>query len=309
MDADSAKATSFITRLLSNPAMNTIAPLLKEEQILQFLGINAPQLFPTLSSAAFFPGKNWEQIIKILREALYREINQHLISGLDNLVKYSLDFSFIQFLRQQNMPQEKVKEDFLKFISALLNKPEIRRDMAGPYNAVHYKIADRYVDQIYTRRQYVHFELTKVQRLKMSKEEIKDFVNVSLLLKPAIHVLKGGDGSNSHDAPGGSVQSAFIEKVTGLLKDKLQVLPEQVIRSALYANGSFVENRSMDATSRLASTLSAMCRNYRPNIKVDRGADSVDKSWINVARRNYKFYGYDVKLLDEFFAIAAENGW
>ena len=309
MDADITKATSFIARLLSNPAMNNLAPLLKEEQILQFLGLNARQLFPTLSSVAFFPERNWEQIVKILREALYGEINKQLLSGIESLVKYNIDFSFLQFLRQQNMPQEKVKEDFFKFISVLLNKHEIRRDMTGPYNAIQYKIADRYVDQIFARRQYIHFELTKVQRLKMSKEEIKHFIGASLLLKPAIHVLKVDDGSVLRDGSGGSVQAPFIEKVTALLKDKLKVLPEQVIRSGLYANGSFLENRSMDATSRLAATLSSMCKNYRPNITVDRGADSADKSWINVARRNYKFYGYDVKLLDEFYAIAAENGW
>lgn len=309
MDADINKATSFITRLLSNPAMKNLAPLLKEEQIMQFLTVNARQLFSTLSSPAFFPEMNWEQIVKTLTVALYHEINGQLLSGIENLVKYNLDFSFVQFLRQQNMPQERVKEDFFKFISVLLNKHEIRRDMIGPYNAIHYKISDRYVDQIFARRQYIHFELTKVQRLKMSKEEIKHFVGASLLLKPAIHVLKVDDGSVLRNGSGGSVQKPFIEKVSTILFEKLKVLPEQVIRSALFANGSFLENGSMDATSRLASTLSAMCKNYRPNMTIDRGADSADKSWINVARRNYKFYGYDVKLLDEFYAIAAENGW
>jgi hypothetical protein len=42
---------------------------------------------------------------------------------------------------------------------------------------------------------------------------------------------------------------------------------------------------------------------------VDRGADTPDKSWFSIARRNFKFYGYDVKMIDEFYKIAAENGW
>ena len=52
-----------------------------------------------------------------------------------------------------------------------------------------------------------------------------------------------------------------------------------------------------------------MCRNYKPEAQKDRGADTAIKSWINVARKNYKFYGYDIKMLDELYNIAADNGW
>jgi hypothetical protein len=167
---------------------------------------------------------------------------------------------------------------------------------------------DRYLDEAFDRNEYVHFELTKVQRLKMSKDDIKDYIAVSLFLKPAVFLL-----TTSHQSTGetqsGTVQTQFIEKAVNVIKGKLKVLPEQVIRSGLYANGSFQENRSMDATSRIAAVLSALGKNYKPQLKIDRGADSADKSWLNVARRNYRFYGYDVKLLDEFYKIAAENGW
>jgi hypothetical protein len=42
---------------------------------------------------------------------------------------------------------------------------------------------------------------------------------------------------------------------------------------------------------------------------VDRGADSPDKSWFNVSRRNARWRGLDVSMLDELYTIAAENGW
>ena len=309
MSADIDKASSFVKKLLQNPTLKNLTPLLREEQILQFLTVNARQLYPTLASPAFFPGQNWEQIVKMLSEALFNEINAQLLPELESVIKDELDFSFIQFLRQQAMPQQKVKEDMYSFVSVLTRKPEIRRDLSGAFSAIKYRFVDRYVDQTFDRNEYVHFELTKVQRLKMSKEEIKHFISSSLLLKSAIHLLSATDGPLLRDKSTGTVQIQFIEKVVSVIKDKLTVLPEQVIRSGLYANGSFLENRSMDATSRIAAVLSAMCKSYRPNMKIDRGADTADKSWISVARRNYKFYGYDVKLLDEFYKIAAENGW
>ena len=309
MSADINKASSFVKRLLLNPALTHLTPLLREEQILQFLAANARQLYPTLSSPAFFPGMNWEQILKILVEALYGEINAEFVPELESIIKDDTDFAFVQFVRQQAMPQQKVKADVFAFVSAITRKPEIRREMSGAYSAIKYRFVDRYIDQAFARREYVHFELTKVQRLKMGKEEIKHYLRVSLLLKSAIHLLSATDGQHRRDSGSGTVQVPFIEKVVSIIKDKLPVLPEPVIRSGLYANGSFLEHRSMDATSRIAAVLSVMCRNYKPNMKIDRGADTADKSWISVARRNYKFYGYDVKLLDEFYKIAAENGW
>lgn len=309
MSAEVDKASLFVKRLLQNPTLVNLTPLLREEQILQFLSVNSRQLYPTLSQPAFFPGMNWEQILKLLTEALFREIDDQLMPELEGIIKERLDFSFMQFLRQQAMPQQKVKEDVFAFISEINRKPEIRRELSGAFNAIKYNFVHRYIDEAFDRNEYVHFELTKVQRLKMGKEEIKNFIAVTLLLKSAILLLSSGQGSSIGESGSGTVQIQFIEKVVGVMKDKLPVLPEQVVRSGLYSNGSFLENRSMDATSRIAAILSALCKSYRPDLKIDRGADTADKSWISVARRNYKFYGYDVKLLDEFYKIAAENGW
>jgi len=307
MSTPNPKAIAFVGRLLQNPALKILPPLQREEQILQFLQVNARQLYPTLSTPAFFPNHNWEQISGILITALTAAIDGELYPALSAITLDRLDLSFIQFLRQQNMPQAKIKEDLFGVLKQLLTKREARRDFLGAFSALDYRYANKYIDQAFVRKQYVHFELTKVQRLRMGKEEIKHYINVSLLLKPMVHLLSLNQANG--EVAGGTVQAQFIEKVVGLLAKRLPALPEAIIRSGVYANGSFVENRSLDATSRIAGILSSMCRNARPNEKVDRGADSADKSWINIARRNYKFYGYDVKMLDEFYKIAGENGW
>ena len=307
------KAALFTKRLLANPTLKYLPPLLREEQILQFLQVNARQLYPTLSSGAFFPGMNWEQIAGILQSALITEIDSSLLPGVTNLVEDDVDLAFIQFLRQQNMPQDRVKRDIVAFVHGILKRPEGRREYVGAYNAIGFSIVGRYIDEFFDRRSYVHFELTKVQRLRMSKEEVKNFVKLSLLLKPTIFVVASAVSGGKTEQPGGAsgrtVQMQFIEKTFAILKDKLPVLPDQVLKSALHANGSFLENRSMEATARLSAVFSSMCRNHRPNMKIDRGADTADKSWINIARRNYKFNGFDVKMLDEFYKTAAENGW
>ena len=87
------------------------------------------------------------------------------------------------------------------------------------------------------------------------------------------------------------------------------MLPEEVLSSAVHANVSFLENPGLEATSRISSIISAMSKNFKPGQKIDRGADTPDKSWLSVSRRNFRYYGYDIKIIDEFYIIAAENGW
>ena len=89
----------------------------------------------------------------------------------------------------------------------------------------------------------------------------------------------------------------------------LKLLPEPVLLSGLNGNISFLENPKMETTSRLAAIFAFRGQNYKPIARVDRGAVSPDKSWFNIARRNYKFYGFDIKMLDELYKIAGENGW
>jgi len=306
MSAEHDKASAFVSRLLANPALHALTPLQREEQIIQFLHANAAQLAPTLSSASFFSGKSWNQIVALLLRALMTEVDRTLMPDLEHLVS-GVQFGFLNLLGQQSVSSDRAREQVLAFLKALLGRPEARRTFTGAYAALSYGYADRYVDEIWVRKSYIHFELTKVQRLRLSREDTKSFVEVTLLLKPIVNLATGGGTQTEQTS--GIVQTQFADKVYDLGRKQLPLLPDQVIRSGVNANVSYVENRFTEATARLAAVFAARCRNFQPNVRVDRGADSPDKSWFSVARRNHKFYGFDVKILDELYSIAAESGW
>jgi len=309
MNSIEPKATGFVLRLLSNPTLQGLTALQKEEQILQFLVKNSRQLYPTLSSQSFFPGKNWEQIWNLLVDALYQEIDKSLLPTLQTVINDTIDLTFIPLLRQQNWPQEKIKEELYAFLKNLLQKPEARRAYTGPLSSLIYNFGRKYIEQVFLRKEYVHFELIKVQRLKMGKDEVANMIGLSQLLSPSVHLLSVATTSGKQDNQGSTVQSQFADKVFQAVKANLGVIPDQVLRSAVNSNVSFTENRQIEATARIGMLYSARCRGYNPAQKIDRGADTADKSWFSIARRNFKFYGYDVKMLDEFYKIAAENGW
>jgi hypothetical protein len=307
MSGEQDKASAFVSRLLANPALTPLTPLQREEQIIQFLHANAAQLAPTLGSQAFFPGKSWNQIVALLHQALMGLVDQQLKPDLQSMIG-GVQFGFVNLLRQQSAGSDKIRPQVAAFLDSLLGKMEARRAFTGAFAALRYGMADRYMNAIWMRKSYIHFELTKVQRLKLAKDDVRAFIEATLLLKPIVHVGSGSLNGQAEQVTG-TVPTQFAEKVFQVAKKQLILLPDQVIKSGVNANVSYMENRFIEATARLAAVFAARCRNYQPNVRVDRGADSPDKSWLSIARRNYKFYGFDIKILDELYSIAAENGW
>jgi hypothetical protein len=309
MSTETEKADGFTARLLLNPALNDFMPLMKEEQVTQFLNINSAQLYPTLASEAFFPGKSWEYIYKLLSRSLMNTIEAQSAALLEKIID-KLDLNFIGFIRQQNSPHEMIKTELKKYTAKLIKRPDIHRACNGIFAALNYGIIDKYVDSIFFRRKYIHFELIKVQKLmRMAEAEIKNYLKVTMLLKPAVMLLmsetEGGQAAGSPNL----IPQQFADKAAALICRELPVIPEPVIQSAVHSNMAFADNRFLEATSRLSAVFSARCTNYKHGQIVDRGADTPDKSWYNIARKNYNFYGYDIKVLEELSAIATENRW
>ncbi len=308
MSTEEQKATAFVGRLLDNPAIARYTPLQKEEQIIQFLNANSGQLAPTLQSNQFFPERSWTQILSILLNALMSRIDEELQKYLDQVFDRILNWDFVSFSSQNSAGVDACRDEVRTIVGELLERPDARRAFTGSFAAVYFGSARRYLDHIYSRRSYIHFELTKVQRLRMGKDQVQGLVDVSLLLKPVVHLLTT-PGENPGAQGSGLIQPQYAENVVSHVRKKAPNLPEQALASAVHANMSFLDYGFVEATSRLASIFSARARNYAPGMKVDRGADSPDKSWLSIARRNYKFYGFDVKMLDELYSIAAENMW
>ena len=292
MSSDLDKAAAFVSRLLNNPAMNDFTSLQKEEQVLQFLSVNAGQLLPTLSSPAFFAGKGWNQILVHLKEALQGLVDKELFADLNRIVQDDLQYSFFLFLGSAKAPEEKVRKDIPVFLAELLKQAEARRSFTGPYTALAYRAVGPYLDRIFDRKGYIHFEITKVQRLRMSQDEIKSLLSLTLLLKAAVFAVGTDAVLNYTDRLSGVIQGALAEKVERVLQTRLPFLPEPVLEGAVHANLSFAENRYIEATSRLAAIFAARYRNYKANLRVDRGADTPDKSWFSTARKNSRFFRF-----------------
>ena len=309
MDPTPARAAAFIKHLLSNPALNSLNPLKKEEQILQFLRTNAQSLVPTLSSPQFFPGLAWNQILRLLYTALVQQTDAALKPQLEELIRKKISFSFASEIQPHPIDEDQCRQQMWEHAQRVLQKPESRKSLVGPVTAIVNDFVGRYLVKSFEDRQYVHFELTKVQRLRLETDNIKHMVHATMLLRPSIQLFSEGRAGTGESVESALVQPQFAATALDSMKAQLQILPPELLRGGLYSNVSFEEDKQIDATARLAAIFSSRGKNYKPIGRVDRGANSPDRSWFSITRRNYKYYGFDIKMLDEFYKIASENGW
>lgn len=309
MVAEQEKAKQFIAKLLANPTLADLSALQREEQIIQFLQINGSKLYPTLSSPAFFPGRNLSDITGILLKALLQITDSQLVPELRTIIYEKLNYSFFSFMGAGNLNEEGIRFQLFKLMEKMVARPAIRRNLTGPHRAITAGLASKYLTPVFERRKYVLFELTKVQRLRMGMAEIQNLIRLSMLLKPAVHLMEAPGNIGKKNPGSGMVQTHYIQKIIDDLKKELSLIPEPVIISGINSNLSFQDNGNLDASSRLASLFASMGVGYRPSMKIDRGAVSADSSWFNIARKNYRFNGFDKDMLSELYNISVENGW
>ena len=310
MATDFDKAYQFTERLWLNPAMKGLTCLQKEDQIIQFLNMNGSKLYPTLTTPAFFNGQTWSNIYQLLIKALNDLTNRELLPDLSGIINTGIDFSFVTFLSESRAQDNSIRQQLLQFVDEMIRKTESRRAMTGCYTALKSRILERYIERIFDRQKYISFELRKVQKLRMGQEEMANMLKVSLMLRPAVPFFSTATGfADNGGAKTGVIQSQFSERVIQQLEKNLNLIPNDVIRSGINSNLSFLDNNYIETTARMTAIYANLCLNYRADMKIDRGAESSDKSWFSIARRNYKYYGFDLDMINELYNIAAENGW
>ena len=87
------------------------------------------------------------------------------------------------------------------------------------------------------------------------------------------------------------------------------IFNEDIIQRSIAFHLSFNDDRSVPATSRLAKILFNLGKTYFPKQKRDRGADTYEKSWFQAQKKNYKYFGFDIDMINELYRISAVKYW
>jgi hypothetical protein len=299
----------FATRLLETPALRLLAALQKEEQAMNVLRINGPQLLPVFSSLGLDVTRGWREPAAIVSRAIRAEVDRMLGAEVSDLLSSRLMLSFFPGLAGGRPAPVRAKEELRALIARAAAHPVARSALAGSLAVALSDLIEKYIPQAGERRKYIYVEITKVQRLSLSLVDLADLTRFVVLVRPAAYLYVTPGETVDKDAGYSPLQEQYLAKILPGIAAQAPSLPGALVNLGLRSTLAFPDAPRVEAVSRLAAIMAMRGRALSPAVVVDRGADRPDKSWFNVQRRNAKWHGLDGRMLDELYTIAAENGW
>jgi len=297
----------FAARLLETPGLRQLPALQKEEQAVQFLKTNGPRIQPVFASLGLDVTRGWKEPAAIIARAVRVEADRQLGKEIASFIGSRCTLSFYPGVAGGRQPPSRAREELVALIQRMASHAVARGMLSGALAAAESDLTDRYISEGWERKKYLYSEITRVQRLNLPAAELAELVRFILIVRsaPYLHVTPGS--TDKKESGPGHLQESFLQKVLPHVSSLLPSLPPPLVNMALRSALAFPAR--IEATARIAAVLALRGKTLVPGLVVDRGADTPDKSWLSVARRNAQWHGLDPRLLDELYTIAAENGW
>ena len=316
---DKKKVVEFVKYLISNPNMKNEPPLIREGMIISFITANLRQFKQTLGSQRFFPHINSDRVIGEVILVLKQMSLHYLQPKLGDWLVNSINFAVIENLfplRDKGRGQNTYRSMILEYLNTALAYNEVRYNFNSVVNIFKYNVLDRYLPEIFQRRRFIYNEIKRVEKFDLDYDEYIEYAKIIFLIKSSVFTkVSMSTGSGTKKANINETQRLsmsmpeFIMKLGRSMKESLPFLTDRAIVTAIKSNFKERQTSLNEASARLFYIIGSRYQDYKHYSKIDRGAESLDKSWFNVARSNSRFYGFNEKMVDELYMIAGDNMW
>ncbi len=312
-EQDKGKMLQFIGRLLQNPSFKGEEIPVIENHIVNFINSNINTLGPTLKSPEYFPGLEWKDIYAGLLEVLGENVMRLLLPQVEQMIARNLNFNVVLKLnRRRDMTQDIYSTKMTEFLGKMLANRSVRKNAAEALKLIKTTFFERYVHEIYDRRKYLFIELVKVERLSIEPDEYANFMKIMTLLRLAFfYEIPLGQGvvKSVMGADSDAEKNILISKIKTIYTSAIPYLPDQlyvpIINHIKVWNGA----DNVEASARLMTIAVHRAKTIKVGQKVDKGAETPDKSWFSIMNKNAHNYSYDKKMIEELHQIAFENRW
>ncbi len=315
-EQDINKVNDFVDHLLSNPGIKSEPLLIGEGMIMNFLVQNLPQLKVTFKNSQFFPHLEWNQVLELIFDNIYGRVSGIVLPVINQFIDNG-DFKFLDKLSNTGSIADKFRREKLhEFVQMIFKNRDSRFNMNSTINIFSYEIIEKYTGEIFKRRDFLHNELVRVQKTNIDSNEYIVFLKIMLLIKNIVFMRLQINPSNPESklclADIGKNKKnlqSYSDSLVRYIIPLLPGFPERLIRLAVKSNFTADMTEQDEASSKLIYILSARFQSYKHVAKIERGAESPDKSWFGIAKKNAEHFGYDKRILDALYLIAGDNNW
>jgi len=313
------KLESFTKQLLSSSAIRDLSPAEKEESVHAFIRQNENKLQATFTSPDYLPNLPWEKVKGELLKQVGDQLTSLLNPQLESLIFNHLDFSWKAKYRDFMIPDETFKEELYALTSKLASRFKSRVHYGKILSFLQNNVLHPFFTSIYSNRRFVLNGLERYDDLSYATmEEALGMLYTGLLFMPIFDVtLPIASVVPQYNGPSRSIsfretennaviRQNFIEKIKEIITKEFPGISPYFIKIILRVSYLSEEMEDVPYMSKLLKIITNFAYDWRP-AKRERGAESFEASWLNVARINYKFYAYDLGTLDEFYKITIEE--
>ncbi|MCX8057953.1 MAG: hypothetical protein N3A58_00880 [Spirochaetes bacterium] len=304
------KIDNFINNIYNLPQIKNNSSIDKEIQIIKFLKTNAENLRKKFKEPRFFPDEDYKSIITYILYKIDDDLKNKLLNELnfyiDNFINFGILPKIISYSGYLNIEEFKVK--LKNIIKTIVDNPNSRINFKGVYYLLIKEKLKNYLSSIFEKRKFIFNELVRVQRNNLDYEEYLNYLIFVCLVKNFIYT----DKEQNRQFTNLSINSEkinFLERSVVNIRKIFSEIKEDIFKISFFSNIEFNLIPKNYASSKLINILNLRYMEYDPELKVERGAETPDKSWFHIARLNSKSLDLDKDYLDEMFIIASENNW
>jgi hypothetical protein len=315
-EPDINKAKDIVEQLLSNPGLKSKPLIVREEIIIDYFSQNLPALKVMLEGSGLLPHIELDQALELIYRNLFGKVSGAVLPVINHFIEKS-DFLFFDKLSETGTTSEIFRKEKLHdFVQVIFNDRYARSNMNGVVNIFIYKVLERYIGEIVRRRDFLYNELFTVQKTVYSPEDYLVFLKVVLLIKNAAYLNISAKplsrylnmNVNNFNQNTDNL-TAYIDSMKKYIMPLLPGFPESVIDLAVKCNLPDFMTKDEEACCKFLYIINARFQDYKDIMKPDRGSESPDKSWFQIAEKNSGYFGYNSKIIEALNAIAGDNNW
>jgi hypothetical protein len=305
------KMRDFVTKLWENPNIQNTSISRKENQILNFIKENTNQLKAAFSKPEFFPQMKFDEAVRLLITELTDKVLAVLEPRLVEIVSAFDQNDFVSKIDSQKKT-EFDKDKLSDYFRKSLRIKAVRDSFINVLDTINWEFYDRYIPAAVKKHKVIYFEMIRRDRLTFDENQLVDYLKLSSLFRPLIYnpFVSSGKQIVLHSMLENSRSfEKSCQAFEVFLGEEVGLLPAALWKPALESWLHADENPDISGIARLMNILVNRAQEFEPSQKVDRGAETADKSWFNIQRKSAKYYGYDLRFLDELYQIASDEGW
>lgn len=312
MQTERYKMREFLGKLWMNPALQKTSIDKKENQVLIFLRENQAQLQKIFAQQDYFPNLSWNEAVTLLLTELVDKLLESIAPKIDFIYQNILSPTILKsFDSQTDINPDKFKQ----FLINEMRTKSMRDQILSAIQIISLNYYQNYVPLAFERHKYIYNELIRHDRLKIDINILPSYLSLSSLFRPLFYYEVPAQENSKETAT--LAKSLADRKLFDTLLQRLRVqiyndlgnVPDMIYLPGIQSNLMLSDFPEISGSARLIAVMAARSADYIPLDKRDRGAESPDKSWFHINRRNAKIYGLDGDMMDELYQIADEKGW